>query len=101
MSEITNELIFEVLKKVQATQADMRAEAIARDEKAQAQIGTVAQGQVSIRTELQGLREDVNRMSGHVREITIAVDHHSTRLDSIETRLDGIEQHLGLDKTAH
>ena len=94
MTEVTNELIFEVLKKVQAAQAEMRSKmedmetkAIARDEKTQAQIGFLAQGQT-------GMRGDIKRMSDHIYEITMSIDHHTTRLDAIE-------RHLGLAASKH
>ena len=80
---------------------EMRGENAARDEKTQAQIGVLAQGLNSVRTELQGIRTelkdvrgDMKRMNDHINEIAMAIDHHTTRLDRIE-------QHLGLDKTKH
>jgi hypothetical protein len=44
-----------------------------------------------MRTELGDLSAKVVSMQSHIHEIAIVLDHHSTRLDSIE-------QHLGLDK---
>jgi hypothetical protein len=66
---------------------EMRVEAAARDEKTQAQIGILAQALNGVKAELIRMREDIHA-------ITIAVDHHSTRLDRIE-------QHLGLDAQKH
>jgi acyl-CoA reductase-like NAD-dependent aldehyde dehydrogenase len=79
-----------ILRKLQEMRAEMAAqfaEIAARDEKAQAQIGVLAQGQT-------GMRGDIKRMADHIHEIAMAIDHHTTRLDRIE-------QHLGLDKTTH
>jgi len=87
-------LILRKLQEMRAENAAQFAAIAARDEKTQAQIGVLAQGLNSVRTELQGIRADVKRMSDHIHEIAMAVDHHTTRLDRIE-------QHLGLDKTKH
>ena len=43
---------------------------------------------------LNSIRAELIRVRENICEITIAIDHHSDRLDRIE-------QHLGLDKTAH
>ncbi len=80
---------------------EMRAELAARDEKTQAQIGTLAQGLNGVRTELHAIRgelkdmrTDISRMNEHIHELALAVDHHTTRLDLIE-------HHLGLDASKH
>jgi septal ring factor EnvC (AmiA/AmiB activator) len=94
MVEPTDNLILRLLQ-------EMRTEAVARDEKTQAQIGILAQGLTGVRAELQSirvelkeLRGDMKRMNDHISELAIAVDHHTTRLDRIE-------QHLGLDAAKH
>jgi hypothetical protein len=66
---------------------EFRAEAAARGEKTQAQIGTLAQGLNGVRTELQAIRASL-------AEMAIAIDHHTTRLDRIE-------KHLGCDAAKH
>lgn len=94
MSDQPDNLVLKILH-------DMREEAAARDEKTQAQIGILAQGQISMRAEIQGMRgeiqdirADLRRMSGHMQEIAMAIDHHTTRLDKIE-------HHLGLNQPKH
>jgi len=94
MTEQPENHTIRLLQEMRTENAAHFAEIAARDEKAQAQIGVLAQGLNSVRTELQGLRADVKNMSDHIREIAMAVDHHTDRLDRIE-------QHLGLDKTTH
>ena len=79
-----------ILRKLQEMRTEIAAQfagIAARDEKTQAQIGVLGNALNSIRAELIRVRENIG-------EITIAIDHHSDRLDRIE-------QHLGLDKTAH
>jgi hypothetical protein len=66
---------------------EMRVEAAARDGKTQAQIGILAQALNGVKAELTRMREDIHA-------VTIAVDHHSTRLGRIE-------HHLGLDAQKH
>ena len=73
---------------------EMRAELAARDEKTQAQIGVLAQGLNSVRTELRGIRDELKDIRTHIHELALAVDHHTSRLDRIE-------QHLGLDAAKH
>lgn len=75
------------LRTVREELREIRAEAIVRDEKTQAQIGVLAEG-------LGSLRIDMRRMSGHMQEIAMAIDHHTTRLDKIE-------HHLGLNQAKH
>ncbi len=95
MSEHTPEnLILHKLQEMRVEIATQFAEIAARDEKTQAQIGVLAQGLNSVRTELQGVRADMKRMNDHIQELALAVDHHTTRLDRIE-------QHLGLDAAKH
>lgn len=101
MTAVTNELLYEILKTLQAGQAELRQ-----------QVGVLAQGQVSMRSDITSMRSDMaslrgdmhNEISGMrgdmkhllviVQEIALAVDHHTQRLDRIE-------QHLGLDTTPH
>ena len=44
-------------------------------------IGTLAEGMVSMRQSIEGLRNDM-------RMVSLAVDEHTTRLDRIEVRLN-------------
>ncbi|MGO9172208.1 MAG: hypothetical protein ACLP7P_09615 [Rhodomicrobium sp.] len=94
MNEQPDNHTIRLLQEMRAEIAAQFAQIAARDEKTQAQIGVLAQGLNSVRTELQGVRADMKRMSDHIHEIAMAVDHHTDRLGRIE-------QHLGLDKTAH
>ena len=80
---------------------EMRVEIAARDEKTQAQIGVLAQGLNSVRTELRGIHVELKDIRGEIRdirntihELALAVDHHTSRLDRIE-------QHLGIDAAKH
>jgi hypothetical protein len=66
-----------ILRKLQ----DMRAEIAARDEKMTAQMGVLAQGLNSVRTELKEIRVDIKRMADHIGELAMAIDHHTSRLD--------------------
>ena len=73
---------------------EMRVEIAARDEKTQAQIGVLAQGLNSVRTELRGIHVELKDIRTHMHELALAVDHHTSRLDRIE-------QHLGIDAAKH
>lgn len=87
MTDQPDNLVLKILQ-------DMREESAARDEKTQAQIGVLAQGQTSLRAEIQGMRLDMRRMAEHMQEVAIVLDHHTTRLDKIE-------HHLGLNQQKH
>lgn len=94
MTEQPDNLILRLLQ-------EMRTDTNAQFIELRAQIATIAQGQLGMRTELKELRADLKDLStkvismqSHIHEIAIVLDHHSTRLDSIE-------QHLGLDKSKH
>jgi chromosome segregation ATPase len=87
---------------------EMRAETTARDEKLQAQIGTLAEAAVrqskrfdAIDEHLQNFGKRLDSLTNAVHTISLAVDHHSARLDNIEQRIDRIERHLGLDAQKH
>lgn len=90
MADVTNELIFNVLKEVQAGQAEQKADTA----ELRAQIATLAQGQVNMRVEITGMRSDIKVLTGYVQEVAIILDHHSRRLDRIE-------HHLELNKPPH
>ncbi len=88
------ENILKLLQEMRAEMQEMRRENAARFaeihvefDEIRAQIGTLAQGQNSVRIEMRLIREQMH-------EIAITVDHHSTRLD-------GIEHHLGLNAAKH
>jgi hypothetical protein len=80
MTEETENIVLKLLR-------EMRAEHTAQFEELRAQVGVVAQGLNSVRSELKLVREQI-------QEIALVVDHHTTRLD-------GIEHHLGLDASKH
>jgi len=73
---------------------EMREASAQQSAEIRAQIAVLAQGQVGMRTEMQAVRADVNRINLHLHEVAIILDHHSTRLDAIERQ-------LGLDKLKH
>ena len=58
------------------------------------QVETLAQGQVSLRSELRSIRDDIKTINLSIGEMAIAVDGHNSRLDRIE-------HHLGLDAKKH
>lgn len=87
---------------------EIRADIAERDERAQAQIASLAQGQLGMRAELRALHDDnkdiradfkelsgkFTQMTSHLHEIAIVLDHQNGRLDRIE-------RHLGLDSPQH
>ncbi|MER2520916.1 MAG: hypothetical protein ABTQ34_09585 [Bdellovibrionales bacterium] len=94
MTESADNLILRMLQ-------EMRAESAARDERIEAQIGALAEGQISLRAgqaklwdELKEIRTEIKLLRNQIHELAIAVDHHTSRLDRIE-------QHLGLDNARH
>ncbi len=87
MMDQPDNIILRLLQDMREETKAFRAELVARDEKTQAQIGILAEG-------MTGLRADVKRISRHMQEIAMAIDHHTTRLDAIE-------HHLGLNQPKH
>ena len=87
MSDTAENMILRLLQDMRAENAAHFAEIAARDEKAQAQIGVLAEGLNGVKAELKAIR-------GHIQEIAMAVDHHTARLDRIDV-------HLGLDEPKH
>ena len=74
---VTNELMYEVLKKIQGDVGHIRSRVDEHDLK----IGSIAESMV-------GVRRDLNSMRADLRMMAIAVDEHTVRLDHIETRLN-------------
>ncbi|PTM90201.1 hypothetical protein [Mycoplana dimorpha] len=70
MAEITNELMFELLKKIQAD------------------TNTLKQGQSEIRAELNALRGTMISVQQDIHNIYGILSRHETRLDRIENRLE-------------
>ena len=97
MAEISNDLIYEILKNLQAGMARLERETAgvkndisdlkANQEETNFKIGNLAQGQV-------GMRNDLTRLIEVTKDIAMTTDHHTHRLDKIEQR-------LGLDTLAH
>jgi outer membrane murein-binding lipoprotein Lpp len=94
MAEVTNELIYKLMLEIQAEQKAMRAAIHAEQEVLTAKVGTLAEGMVSMRKQIDGLRDDVHALRTDVQMIAIAVDQHTTRLDHIE-------KHLGIGTPAN
>ena len=70
MAEVTNELLYEVLKKMQTDVSSLNA-----------QMGEVRQELVSIRLSMMGMQNDIHNIYG-------ILGRHEDRLDRIERRLD-------------
>jgi chromosome segregation ATPase len=73
---------------------EMRAESTSQFEELRGAVGVVAQGLNSVRSELKEIKSDIVTVKDRLGEIALVVDHHTTRLDSIE-------HHLGLDAPKH
>ena len=73
MAEVTNELIFEALKKIQADTAALRF------------------SNQEIRTELVAIRGHLLAMQQDIHNIYGRLDSHEARLERIERRLELIE----------
>ena len=86
MSEPEN-LVLKLLQDIRSEARETRLEHAAQFDELRGAVGVVAQGLNSVRAELKFVREQI-------QEIALVVDHHTTRLDSIE-------RHLGLDSTKH
>jgi hypothetical protein len=79
----------------------MRAETTARDEKLRAKIGTLGEAAIrqswrfdEINERLDGFGKCLDNLTNAIHTISLAVDHHSSRLDRID-------RHLGLDEQKH
>ncbi|MDY8110059.1 hypothetical protein U0C82_13005 [Fulvimarina sp. 2208YS6-2-32] len=70
MAEVTNDLIFEVLKQIQADISELKF------------------GQQGIRQELNALRGHFVSMQGDIHNIYLKLDRHDERMDRIERRLN-------------
>lgn len=73
MAEVTNELMYEVLKQLQADTASLKL------------------GQTEIKGELQALRGHVVAIQQDIHNIYATLVRHETRLDRIERRLELVE----------
>lgn len=70
MAEVSNELIYELLKKMQTDVSSLNA-----------QMGEVRQELVSIRLSMMGMQNDIHNIYG-------ILGRHEERLDRIERRLE-------------
>lgn len=70
MAEVTNELMYEVLKKIQADVSELK------------------HGQQSIRQELISVRGHMLSMQNDIHNIYLRFDRHDERLERIERRLE-------------
>ncbi|MFC3072883.1 hypothetical protein [Shinella pollutisoli] len=70
MSKVTQELMFELLKKIQADTQSLK------------------QGQSEIRAEINALRGTVISMQKDIQNIYSVLSRHEDRLDRIENRLE-------------
>ena len=70
MSEVTNELLYEVLKKMQTDVSSLNV-----------QMGEVRQELVSIRLSMMGMQNDIHNIYG-------ILGRHEDRFDRIERRLE-------------
>jgi septation ring formation regulator EzrA len=77
MAEITNELIYEILRQLQAGQAEVRA--ILADHTRQL---------LRVREEINNVRDDVNGLRGDDLRIETMQSNMDARLERIERRLN-------------
>jgi hypothetical protein len=70
MAEITNELIYELLKRMQADIANLK------------------EGQRDLRQDNLSIRNQLHSLQGDVNNLRASVGHIETRLDRIENRFD-------------
>ena len=82
MAEVSNELIYEILK---AMQADIR---LLKDGQ-----GEIKQELIAVRGTMVSMQQDINNIYG-------ILARHDERLDRIERRLDRIERRLDLRELA-
>jgi polyhydroxyalkanoate synthesis regulator phasin len=73
MAEVTNELIYEVLKAMQI------------------RLSNIEQGQVEIRTELRAMRGHLNAMQTDIANLYNSVDALERRVARIEQRLELVD----------
>ena len=77
MAEVTNELLYEVLKAVQARQAGMDGK-----------VDELKQEMQAFRTQLVGLRQDIIGVHQEISGIHSTLVRHEQRLDRIDRRLE-------------
>ena len=73
MTEITNELIYEILKTIQAGQSETTRK-----------IGSLAEALVRQTKRIDLLTDEVSSMRSDIHTIALAVDEHTERLASLE-----------------
>lgn len=90
MTAITNEFIYEMLKRIQSDIAGVKADiAVTRSDLGK-QIAILADGMVT-------LRRDVQELTNSVHTLAISTAGHAERLADVEVKLDRIEQRLGTE----
>jgi peptidoglycan hydrolase CwlO-like protein len=82
MVEITNELIFQVLKEVQSGQTALRAEVT----ELRGEVSVINRKLGVVAENLNSMRQDLHKLQNDVQVIALAVDEHSHRLDALEAR---------------
>lgn len=97
MSTITNEFIYETLKRIQSDIAGVKADiAVVRTDVSVSridlgkQIAILADGMIT-------LRRDVQEITNSVHTLAISTAGHAERLADVEIKLDRIDQRLGAE----
>lgn len=92
MTNVTNELIFETLKRLQSDVAEHRTETRVEIADVKTSLGK----QIAILADgLISLRRDVQELTNSVQVLVISTAGHGERLADVEHRLDSIDQKLG------
>lgn len=97
MTAITNDFIYELLKRIQSDIAGVKADvagiktdlAVTRSDLGK-QIAILADGMVT-------LRRDVQEITNSVHTLAISTAGHAERLADVEMKLDRIDQRLGAE----
>jgi len=81
MTEEPNNLTLQHLRQIRTEMQEGFAKLTTEQALTSHKIGTLAEGMVSMRQSIEGLRNDM-------RMVSLAVDEHTTRLDRIEVGLN-------------
>ena len=87
MTEITNELIYEVLKQVQGGQTALRGEVT----ELRGEISVINRKFGVVAENLNSMRQDLHKLQNDLSVVALAVDEHSHRLDALEGRSPALQ----------
>lgn len=99
MTEVSNELIFETLKRIQADLADLKANSATKADLASMR-GELKADVASLRLDMSKnmslLSDGILSLRREIEIIGLSTAGHGERLSDVEVRLGRIEHHLGV-----